>query len=106
MGQRRISRLKRDYCGAIWGRHIHHSTRLHLQAKCDIHSRRHPDNSYWHRQQRFSHASTWQSPSDKPPTTRRPVRITVNSEPVSGTSPCVPACTNNLESPAYAYVLV
>src|SRR5881296_1808989 len=33
-------------------------------------------------------------------------RITVNSEPVSGTSPCVPACTNNLESPAYAYVLV
>jgi len=33
-------------------------------------------------------------------------RITVNSEPVSGTSPCVPACTNSLESPAYAYVLV
>ena len=33
-------------------------------------------------------------------------RITVNSEPVSVTSPCVPACTNSLESPAYAYVLV
>ncbi len=33
-------------------------------------------------------------------------RITVNSEPVSASSPCVPACTNSRESPAYAYVLV
>jgi len=33
-------------------------------------------------------------------------RITVKSEPVSASSPCVPVCTNSLESPAYAYVLV
>jgi len=33
-------------------------------------------------------------------------RITVNSSPVSGSSPCVPACKNSSESPAYAYILV
>ena len=33
-------------------------------------------------------------------------RITVTSETVSGSSPCLPSCTNALESPAYAYVLV
>jgi len=33
-------------------------------------------------------------------------RITVNSSPVSGSSPCVPECKNSLESLAYAYVLV
>jgi hypothetical protein len=33
-------------------------------------------------------------------------RITVNSTPVSASSPCVPSCINSLESPAYAYVLV
>jgi hypothetical protein len=35
-------------------------------------------------------------------------KITVKSKPAStsATSPCVPACSNNSESPAYAYVLV
>jgi hypothetical protein len=33
-------------------------------------------------------------------------KITVKSSPVSASSPCVPACKNSLESPAYAYVLV
>ena len=33
-------------------------------------------------------------------------KITVTSKPVSASSPCVPSCTNSLESPAYAYVLV
>ena len=33
-------------------------------------------------------------------------KITVTSEPVSASSPCVPSCSNSLESPAYAYVLV
>jgi hypothetical protein len=33
-------------------------------------------------------------------------RITVTSATVSGSPPCVPACKNSLESPAYAYVLV
>jgi len=33
-------------------------------------------------------------------------KITVNSEPVSALSPCVPSCSNSFESPAYAYVLV
>jgi len=33
-------------------------------------------------------------------------RITVKSEPVSASSPCVPSCKNSLDSPAYAYVLV
>jgi hypothetical protein len=33
-------------------------------------------------------------------------KITVISKPVSALSPCVPACSNSLESPAYAYVLV
>src|SRR5438309_2294975 len=32
--------------------------------------------------------------------------ISVKSSPVSASSPCVPACTNSRESPAYAYVLV
>jgi len=32
--------------------------------------------------------------------------ITVTSKPVSASSPCVPSCSNNLPSPAYAYVLV
>jgi len=33
-------------------------------------------------------------------------RISVNSTPVSASSPCVPQCKNSLESPPYAYVLV
>jgi hypothetical protein len=33
-------------------------------------------------------------------------KITVTSEPVSVSSPCIPSCSNSLESPAYAYVLV
>ena len=32
--------------------------------------------------------------------------ISVKSSPVSASSPCVPACKNSMESPAYAYVLV
>jgi hypothetical protein len=32
--------------------------------------------------------------------------ITVKSQPVSASSPCVPSCINSLPSPAYAYVLV
>jgi hypothetical protein len=33
-------------------------------------------------------------------------KITVTSKPVSALSPCVPKCSNSIESPAYAYVLV
>lgn len=33
-------------------------------------------------------------------------KITVTSKSVSGSSPCLPSCSNSLESPAYAYVLV
>ena len=33
-------------------------------------------------------------------------KITIASEPLSGTGACVPSCSNSLESPAYAYVLV
>jgi hypothetical protein len=33
-------------------------------------------------------------------------KITVTSETVSGSAPCLPTCINSLESPAYAYVLV
>lgn len=33
-------------------------------------------------------------------------RITVTSQPISGTGACVPSCTSSLESPPYAYVLV
>ncbi len=33
-------------------------------------------------------------------------KITIASEPLSGTGACVPSCSNGLESPAYAYVLV
>ena len=33
-------------------------------------------------------------------------KITIATEPLSGTGACVPSCSNSLESPAYAYVLV
>ena len=32
--------------------------------------------------------------------------LTITTEPLSGTGACVPSCSNSLESPAYAYVLV
>ncbi|HWY28871.1 MAG TPA: hypothetical protein VNW25_06410 [Candidatus Sulfotelmatobacter sp.] len=33
-------------------------------------------------------------------------KITVKSQPTSGSGACVPSCTSSIESPAYAYVLV
>jgi hypothetical protein len=33
-------------------------------------------------------------------------KITIATTPLSGTGACVPSCSNSLESPAYAYVLV
>ena len=33
-------------------------------------------------------------------------KISISTEPLSGTGACVPSCTNSMESPPYAYVLV